>query len=157
MNSHQDIKETQELNDLEELYTVFYAIKDPGPYAKDKNITEAVIKWLNRKGMTQPQLYRLLSKQADDATYACILGLLYHYGIGVQVDHSMAFVCYGYAAESSNDAFAQNQAYNNGNLSSTQRLVHCHRNGDGTPRDPHKALYLAKKDPNIFRSILSAW
>ncbi|CAG8588420.1 9799_t:CDS:2 [Ambispora gerdemannii] len=98
-----------ENSDLEELREVIYTVKDPGPYSSDENVIKAVDEWINSKKTTREKVFKLLSEKADDLIYACMLGLFYHYGIGVKFNRLIAFTSYQYAAKSSNDAFAQNQ------------------------------------------------
>ncbi|CAG8527833.1 5086_t:CDS:2 [Ambispora gerdemannii] len=171
-----DIEERQELTDLKEIREVFYAVKDPGPYSSDENIIKAVDEWINSKETTRKKVFQLLGNKMDDPSYACILGLFHHYGIGVQIDRSMAFTCYRFAAESKSDnnAFAQNQlgyCYRDGlgTINNSEKAFECFKKsaegghmcgmrtladhyyngwnwGYGTRRDLHEALYWAKKD-----------
>ncbi|CAG8632906.1 2275_t:CDS:2 [Ambispora gerdemannii] len=121
------------LLDLKELREVFYAVKDPGPYSSDGNVIKSVDEWINSQGTTRKKVFQLLIEEADESIYACMLGLFYHHGIGVRADHSMAFNSYRFAAESSNDAFAQNQ------------LGYCYRDGLGTIGSSEKAFEWFKK------------
>ncbi|CAG8588629.1 5582_t:CDS:2 [Ambispora leptoticha] len=131
MNFFADI---QELNFLEELHSVFYRVKDPGTYSSDKNVINAIDEWLHSKGITRERLFHLLYKhKADDVNYACILGVFFHYGIGVQVNRQMAFNFYQHAAKDNNDAFAQN------------RLGYCYRDCIGTTRNLDEAFKWFKK------------
>ncbi|CAG8588614.1 5581_t:CDS:2 [Ambispora leptoticha] len=127
MNFLQDI---QDLNDLKELHTIFYHVKDPS----DQTLINVIDGWLNSKGTTSNNLFYLLNKyKADDVNYACILGVFFHYGIGVQVNHLMAFTFYQHAAKNNNDGFAQN------------RLGYCYRDCIGTTKNLDEAFKWFKK------------
>ncbi|CAG8578973.1 1909_t:CDS:2 [Ambispora leptoticha] len=121
---HSDDNEKKRLNLLEQLYKKFISVIDPG--AEDQHLLQCIRVHQSTHRISDPELFDTLHTAVSSTPkYACMLALLYQYGVGTKRD---SYQMYNYYNARGGIAVSQ---YN---------LARFYRYGVGFNRDLHEAI-----------------
>jgi TPR repeat protein len=95
-----------------------------------------VVKYLNSQNIISQEIYNWLSNNQNISNSFFLLGVFYHFGIGINVDKQKAFDLYQKAANSEN-------------IFGILSLGYCYNNGIGTRVNKQKAFELYQKAANL--------
>ncbi|CAG8543008.1 6146_t:CDS:2 [Ambispora gerdemannii] len=120
------------MTNLKELHTKFSSITNLGRN-DDDFLLQCIEDYLTVTKITKAELFQnVLKFKTTSPKFACLLGFLYHYGIGTEVNLEEMFRLYTISAEN-NDPIGQAQ------------LGRCYSDACGTEENNEKAFYWAKK------------
>ncbi|CAG8532837.1 12122_t:CDS:1 [Ambispora gerdemannii] len=121
----------EEIDDYDEKMAqeIFIIFKNSNEnWENDDVIVQNVKNWSKLKNITHINLFKCIKNQSTNKKYACLLGFLYRWGIGIASDQEKAFHWYKVSAEIG-DSLGQNE------------LGSCYDYADGVDMDMSKAFY----------------
>ncbi|CAG8473684.1 3158_t:CDS:2 [Ambispora leptoticha] len=137
-NSDDNEKKRPDL--LEQLYKKFISVIDPGE--EDQHLLQCIREHQSTHKIFDLELFDALRTVVSSTPkYACMLALLYQYGVGTKQDNYRMYN-YNKIAANNGDLFGMNQlgCARGGIVASQYNLARFYRYGVGFNRDLHEAI-----------------